>query len=68
MAADKTLRSKAERERRLKEKNENNTKRFIEARKSAGIKQGKAKEKLEKIHKKQLEDLSSEIKNVSINN
>ena len=43
-----------------------NTKRFIEARKTEAIRQGKAKEKLEKVHKKQMAELADEIKAVSL--
>lgn len=60
VASDKTLRNKAERERRLREKNSNNTKKFIEERKTAALKQGKEREKLKKVHEKQLQDLSKE--------
>ncbi|KAG8201635.1 hypothetical protein JTE90_012705 [Oedothorax gibbosus] len=60
VASDKTLRNKAERERRLREKNSNNTKKFIEERKSAALKQSKEREKLRKIHEKQLQDLAKE--------
>jgi phosphatidylinositol phospholipase C beta len=62
---DKTLRNKAEKERRLREKNQNNTKKFIEERKIAAMKQEKEKEKLRKLHEKQLEDLTKDIQNVS---
>jgi len=65
VANDKTLRNKAEKERRLREKNQNNTKKFIEERKVAAMKQEKEKEKLRKLHEKQLEDLTKDIQNVS---
>ncbi|KAF5282018.1 hypothetical protein FQA39_LY00542 [Lamprigera yunnana] len=58
---DKTLKTKQEKERRLKEKQHNNTKRFFDERKTATIKQGKAKEKLKLKHDKQLEMLSHDI-------
>jgi phosphatidylinositol phospholipase C beta len=61
---DKTLRNKAERDRRLREKNSNNTKKFIEERKSAAMKQNKEKEKLKKLHEKQIQDLERETENV----
>ncbi|KAH9359665.1 hypothetical protein HPB48_012813 [Haemaphysalis longicornis] len=61
VSSDKTLRNKAERERRLREKNSNNTKKFIEERKSAALKQSKERERLKKIHEKQLHDLQREI-------
>lgn len=57
VANDRTLRNKAEKERRLREKNSNNTKKFIEERKSAAMKQAKEREKLQKIHEKQVQDL-----------
>lgn len=65
VSQDKTLRNKAERERRLREKNSNNTKKFIEERKSAAMRQNKEKEKLKKMHEKQILDLSKEMENVS---
>lgn len=57
---DKTLRNKAERERRLREKNSNNTKKFIDERKSAALKQNKEREKVKKVHDKQQQDLQKE--------
>uniref|UniRef100_A0A6B0VFW6 1-phosphatidylinositol 4,5-bisphosphate phosphodiesterase n=3 Tax=Ixodes ricinus TaxID=34613 RepID=A0A6B0VFW6_IXORI len=63
VSSDKTLRNKAERERRLREKNSNNTKKFIEERKSAALKQSRERERLKKIHEKQLHDLQREIDN-----
>merc|ERR1712137_508697 len=38
---DKTIKNKADKERRLREKNQNNTKKFMEERKTMAIKQGK---------------------------
>ena len=64
VANDKTLRNKAERERRLKEKNSNNTKKFIEERKTAAMRQNKEREKLKKSHEKQIQDLDRETENV----
>jgi len=60
---DKTLRNKAERERRLKEKNSNNTKKFIDERKNAAMRQDKEKKKLKKLHEKQIQDLERETDN-----
>ncbi|KAI1302345.1 1-phosphatidylinositol 4,5-bisphosphate phosphodiesterase beta-4 [Halotydeus destructor] len=57
---DKTLRNKAERERRLREKNSNNTKKFIEERKSAAMKQSKEMEKLKQQQEKQIQELEKE--------
>ena len=55
--ADKTLKSKAEKERILKEKQSMNTKMFIEERKKAAFKQAKRREKLKKNHDNQMNDL-----------
>ncbi|XP_015785059.1 1-phosphatidylinositol 4,5-bisphosphate phosphodiesterase [Tetranychus urticae] len=63
VAQDRTLRNKAERERRLREKNSNNTKKFIDERKNAAMRQNKEKEKLKKLHEKQLQDLTKEMEN-----
>lgn len=57
VANDKTLRNKAEKERRLKEKNSNNTKKFIEERKNAALRQDKEREKIKKGHEKQMQEL-----------
>ena len=62
---DKSLKSKAEKDRRLREKNSNNTKIFIEERKKAAVKQAKRKEKLRKIHDNQMNDLQKYIQAVS---
>lgn len=61
IANDRTLKTKQEKDRRLREKQENNTKRFLDERKTATIKQAKAKEKLKIKHDKQLEMLSHDI-------
>ncbi|KFM65272.1 1-phosphatidylinositol-4,5-bisphosphate phosphodiesterase, partial [Stegodyphus mimosarum] len=55
---DRTLRNKAERERRLREKNSNNTKKFIDERKATAMKQGKERDKLTKSHDKQHSELT----------
>jgi phosphatidylinositol phospholipase C beta len=60
---DKTLRNKAERERRLREKNCNNTKKFIEERRAAAMRQSKEMEKLRKMHEKQLQELDKHNRN-----
>merc|ERR1719431_727677 len=62
VAADKTLKTKADRDRRLKEKNENNTGRFIKERKMEAVRQGKYKDKCIKEHENQLVALSKDIK------
>lgn len=61
VAADKTLKNKNDRDRRLKEKNQNNTKKFIQERKDTAIKQGKQKERLKKIHEQQIAELTRDI-------
>lgn len=63
---DKTLRNRAEKERRLKEKNSNNTKKFLEERKSAAVRQSKEIEKIKKLQEKQHQDLEKVIENVNI--
>ena len=65
---DKTLRNKAEKERRLKEKNSNNTKKFIEERKNAALRQDKEREKIKKVHEKQLQELDKACENVCLQN
>ena len=66
VAMDKTLRNKAERERRLREKNSNNTKKFIDERKAAASKQNKERERIRKQHEKQFQELSRETDYVSL--
>ncbi|XP_047485673.1 1-phosphatidylinositol 4,5-bisphosphate phosphodiesterase-like [Penaeus chinensis] len=61
VASDKTLKTKADRDRRLKEKNQNNTKRFIEERKISAMKQGKQMDKLKKVHNEQMSALTKDI-------
>jgi len=61
---DKTLKSTAEKERRLREKKSNNTKLFIDERKTAAQKQAKRQEKLKKIHEDQMNDLLKYIQSV----
>lgn len=63
---DKTLRNKAEKERRLREKHQNNTKKFMEERKVTAMKQEKEKEKFKKLQEKQMEDLARDIHNVRL--
>ena len=62
---DNSLKSKAEKERRLREKHSNNTKIFIEERKAAAMKQDKRREKLKMTHDVQLNDLVRYVQNVS---
>jgi len=61
--ADKSLKTKAEKERIIREKNANNTKRFIDERKSQAIKQSHRREKLKKEHGKQMESLQKYLDN-----
>lgn len=62
---DKTLRNKAERERRLREKNSNNTKKFIEERKNTAARQKRERERLHMQHEKQMHDLNRKGETVS---
>ncbi|XP_035277577.1 1-phosphatidylinositol 4,5-bisphosphate phosphodiesterase beta-4 isoform X3 [Anguilla anguilla] len=57
ISQDKTIRNKAERERRVRELNSSNTKKFIEERKRLAMKQSKEKEQLMKAQQEQLEKL-----------
>jgi phosphatidylinositol phospholipase C beta len=61
--ADKSLKTKAEKERIIREKNANNTKRFIDERKSQAIKQSHRREKLKKEHAKQMGSLQKYLDN-----
>jgi len=61
IAADKTLKTKVEKDRRLKEKQQANTKNIMQERKDVGIKQGKAKDKLKKQHEKALASIKDDI-------
>ncbi|XP_023030039.1 no receptor potential A isoform X1 [Leptinotarsa decemlineata] len=61
VTSDKNLKTKRDKERRLKEKQQNNQKRFVDERKTAQIKQSREKEKLKITHDKQLEMLSHDI-------
>ena len=63
---DKTIKNKADKDRRLREKMQNNTKKFMEERKTMAIKQGREKEKLTAAHTKQLSSLTEDIKMVNI--
>lgn len=63
---DKALKSKGDKDRRLREKKEQNTKKFMQERKTVQIKQGREKEKLKNIHDKQVAELDGEINAVSL--
>lgn len=62
---DKNLKTKGEKDRRLREKKQNNTKKFMDERKMAQMKQKKEKEKLKAKHDKESEALNKDIQNVS---
>jgi hypothetical protein len=65
VANDKTLKTKNDKDRRLKEKQQTNTKKFMEERKTAKIRAAKEKEKLEKKHQTTEKTVTSEIASVS---
>ena len=50
----------------MKEKNQANTKRFMDERKNTAMKQNKRREKQKKLHETQLQDISTFVKSVSI--
>ena len=60
------MKSKADRDRYLKEKSANNIKKFTEERKSLAVKQDKRREKLKNQHQAQISDLDKYVQNVSI--
>lgn len=62
---DKALKSKGDKERRLREKKQNNIKKFMDEKKNLGIKQNREKEKLKVSHEKQVAGLDKEIDEVS---
>lgn len=62
---DKTLKTKGDKDRRLREKQQQNTKKFMEERKTIQIKQGREKEKLKVTHEKQVVELDKDIEMVS---
>lgn len=62
---DKTLKTRGIKEGRLREKQQNNTKKFMEERKVAQMIQNREKEKLKLIHEKQLEEVQKEMNGVS---
>uniref|UniRef100_A0A182U167 Phosphoinositide phospholipase C n=1 Tax=Anopheles melas TaxID=34690 RepID=A0A182U167_9DIPT len=66
VANDKTLKTKGEKDRRLREKKQNNIKRFMDEKKTATIKQNREKEKLKVTHDKQLEELANDVQKVSL--
>lgn len=62
---DKALKSKAEKDRILREKHSNNTRIFIDERKTAAIRQAKRREKIKKAHEHQMNELTKYVQNVS---
>ncbi|XP_025992160.1 1-phosphatidylinositol 4,5-bisphosphate phosphodiesterase isoform X1 [Solenopsis invicta] len=58
---DKTLKTRGIKEGRLREKQQNNTKKFMEERRIAQMIQNREKEKLKVIHEKQLEELQKDV-------
>ncbi|KYN02103.1 1-phosphatidylinositol-4,5-bisphosphate phosphodiesterase [Cyphomyrmex costatus] len=58
---DKTLKTRGIKEGRLREKQQNNTKKFMEERKIAQMVQNREKEKLKVVHEKQLEELQKDM-------
>lgn len=65
---DKTLKTKGDKDRRLREKKEQNTKKFMQERKTVQIKQNREKEKLKVSHEKQVAGLDGEIDSVNMHN
>lgn len=65
---DKALKTKGDKDRRLREKKEQNTKKFMQERKTVQIKQGREKEKLKASHEKQVADLDGNINAVMLHN
>nr|CAD7403879.1 unnamed protein product [Timema cristinae] len=64
VANDKALKTKGEKDRRLKEKQQNNTKKFMDERKYAKMKQEKEKDKLKIKHEKEMEELIRDVNNL----
>ncbi|XP_071576123.1 1-phosphatidylinositol 4,5-bisphosphate phosphodiesterase-like [Temnothorax nylanderi] len=58
---DKTLKTRGIKEGRLREKQQNNTKKFMEERRIAQMIQNREKEKLKVVHEKQLEELQKDM-------
>lgn len=64
--SDKTLKTKGVKDRRLREKKQQNTKKFVEERKTIEIKQGREREKLTVTHTNQVRNLDKGIEEVSL--
>jgi phosphatidylinositol phospholipase C, beta len=65
VANDKTLKTKNDKDRKLREKKQNNTKKFMDERKVAKMRQDKERERLRKKHEKQLDELNKTFHNVN---
>lgn len=63
---DKALKTKGDKDRRLKEKRANNIKKFMDEKKNLGIKQNREKEKLKVTHEKQMKDIDADMEGVNI--
>lgn len=61
---DKALKTKGDKDRRLREKKQQNIKKFMDEKKNIGIKQGREKEKLKASHEKQVVQLDKDIEAV----
>uniref|UniRef100_A0ABD2X7B9 1-phosphatidylinositol 4,5-bisphosphate phosphodiesterase n=1 Tax=Trichogramma kaykai TaxID=54128 RepID=A0ABD2X7B9_9HYME len=61
---DKTLKSRGIKEGRLREKQQNNTKKFMEERKVAQMVQNREKDKLKLTHDKQMEEVQKEMNGI----
>ncbi|XP_058797020.1 1-phosphatidylinositol 4,5-bisphosphate phosphodiesterase-like isoform X2 [Phymastichus coffea] len=61
---DKTLKTRGIKEGRLREKQQNNTKKFMEERRVAQMVQNREKDKLKVIHEKQLEEVQKEMNGI----
>lgn len=58
---DKALKTRGIKEGRLREMQQNNTKKFMEERRVAQMIQNREKEKLKVVHEKQLEELQKDV-------
>lgn len=65
LLSEKNFRNKQEKERRLRELQSNNTKRFMDERRRLGNKHKQENELLEKITKEEIETLTEENKKVA---
>jgi len=64
LQADKNIKNKAERDRRIREQNENNTKKFIEERRRLAGTQSRLTEAMKKRHQDQLGKLNEDMSKV----